>query len=422
MQGVARDSASARREWREGWPLVIASTGGMSVGPIMTYSMGLFVASLEAEMGWTRAMIMSGLTINGIMGVIFAAGAGLLVDRFGPRVIAVPGIAIFCIFFALLSTTTNSIVHWWILWSGISIGAVMLKPMIWTYAVVSRFDSARGLALALTLSGSAITGTVAPFLADHFIQTLGWRQAYVALAAVYCIIVLPLVILCFRSARELGDRKGAGAKASRGAALTGLSIREGLSSLVYWRITLGTFMILIVIIGCVVHLVPILTELGLDRSHAVAAAGLLGGTAFGGRLLSGYLLDRIDARLLGGIAFLVPAFVCALLLTAGTQASVALAFATVALLGLCTGAELEVSSYLSSKHFGLRSFGTLFGIIAGLIALANGVGPALAGLAFDTFQSYDVALSAGIGLSVLASLLIFTLPPYPPSFGAAVPE
>ena len=55
-------------EWREGWTLVLASLAGMSLGALMTYTTGLFVAPLEAELGWSRSTIMSGLTVNAVMG------------------------------------------------------------------------------------------------------------------------------------------------------------------------------------------------------------------------------------------------------------------------------------------------------------------------------------------------------------------
>ena len=84
--------------------------------------------------------------------------------------------------------------------------------------------------------------------------------------------------------------------------------------------------------------------------------------------------------------------------------------------GVCTGAELEMSSFLASKHFGLRNFGTLFGIITGLIALASGVAPALAGLVYDLQGSYRTALIGGAVLATIASALIFSLPRYPAEF------
>lgn len=412
-------AAGARREWAIGWPVVLASAAGMSIAPVGTYTMGMFVAPLEAEFGWSRAFIATGLTVNAVIGVVFAAGVGALIDRMGPRRIAIPGIVIFCLCFGLLSTATSSYVYWWTLWLGISIGALMLKPTVWTWAVVSRFREARGLALALALSGTAITAIVSPFLADYFIQNHGWRMAYAGLAAMYCAVMLPLVLLFFYGATDLKRTAGTSAAAEKAAPPPGLSVRQAFTSAVYWRIALGTFLVILTITGGVVHLVPILTHGGLDRGSAVAAAGAMGIAAFCGRLMAGVLLDRLNAKIVGGIAFLLPAGVALALIAFTGDAPMAIAIAL--LMGLCTGAEIEVASYLSSKHFGLRNFGTLFGLIAGLMSLAAGTAPALAGYAFDLHGSYDLALMVAMGLSIAAGLLIFSLPAYPRDFEEPVP-
>jgi len=404
-------------EWREGWTLVLASLAGMSLGALMTYTTGLFVAPLEAELGWSRSTIMSGLTVNAVMGGVLAPFMGAMIDRFGPRKIAIPGVLVFCAAFALLSTATLSPIHWWGLWFFIGLGALMLKPTIWTYAIVSRFDQARGLALALALSGAAVTGMLGPVLAHHFIESFGWRWAYVALGATYAAIVLPLLLLFFYSGFEL-SRGGARAKDAAAApaakALPGLDIKNALSAPVFWKIAIATMLVMFPIIGSIVHLVPALTDAGLARSGAVAAASVLGGTAIGGRLVAGLLLDRMNARLLAGIAFMLPAPACLLLL--GFDGDLVMAIVIAVMFGVCTGAELEMSSYLASKHFGLRNFGTLFGIVAGLMAIASGLAPALAGLAYDLRGSYQTALIGGAVLAVIAGVLIFSLPRHPAEF------
>lgn len=417
MAGLVSDRGAARQEWKDGWPLVLASAAGMSIAPITTYTMGMFVAPLEAEFGWSRAFIATGLTVNAVIGVIFAAFVGALIDKFGPRRIAIPGLVIFCLSLSLLSTATSSAIYWWTLWLGMAIGSLMLKPTVWTWAVVSRFREARGLALALALSGTAVTAIVSPFFADYFIRNFGWRWAYAGLAATYAVVMIPLVVMFFYGANDLRRTSGEAATEKPAERPAGLSVKQAFASFTYWKITIGTFLVILTITGGVVHLVPMLQHGGLERSAAVAAAGVMGVAAFCGRLLAGVLLDRVNAKIVGGIAFLMPAAVALALL--GFDGGTAMAIGIAVILGLCTGAEIEVASYLSSKHFGLRNFGALFGVIAGLMSLASGTSPALAGLVFDIYGSYDLALFVAIGLSMAASTLIFALPAYPREFATS---
>lgn len=417
MADPKASAPTAGQEFRAGWPLILASMAGMSFAPITTYTMGLFVGPLEEEHGWSRTMIMSGLTINAALGVVFAPFFGALVDKFGARRIAIPGIVVFFVFFALLSTVTSTQLHWWALWLGIAIGALMLKPTVWSYAVISRFDKARGLALALALSGTAVTGTVAPFIAEYFIQTHGWRAGYIGLAVVYAAVVLPLVLLFFFSKSDLDRTRKVDVSARSAAPLAGLTVRQGLRSASFWKIALGTMLVMVPITGGLVHFVPALTNKGLDRIDAVAAASALGLAAVVGRLTAGVLLDRINAKLIGGVAFFLPALVCATLILFEGDPVMAILIAV--LLGICTGAEIEVSSYLSSKHFGLRNYGTLFGAIAGIMAFVAGVSPVLGGLTFDIYESYDLALIVAGICAAISSVLLFSLPAYPRHFEPA---
>ena len=93
--------------------------------------------------------------------------------------------------------------------------------------------------------------------------------------------------------------------------------------------------------------------------------------------------------------------------------SLPLAIFCALIVGISVGAEMEVASYLSSRYFGMRNFGTLFGIIVGLISLASGVGPLIASHIHDRLGSYDLALTFAVPMSLAASILIFTLGRYP---------
>jgi nitrate/nitrite transporter NarK len=100
------------------------------------------------------------------------------------------------------------------------------------------------------------------------------------------------------------------------------------------------------------------------------------------------------------------------LIAAGDGMPLAVAALVALMFGLSSGAEFEVASYLSSRVFGLRNFGALFGIMVGIIGLASGVGPSLASLSFDRTGSYDLALWIGAPLAFVAALLIATIGSY----------
>jgi MFS family permease len=76
---------------------------------------------------------------------------------------------------------------------------------------------------------------------------------------------------------------------------------------------------------------------------------------------------------------------------------------------LCSGAEFDIAAYLTARYFGMKSYGLLFGIIAGAMSLAMGVGPALYGLAYDHFGAYQPAFYGAIIASLSATILLASL-------------
>jgi MFS family permease len=401
------------REWREGWPLVLAAMAGISTVTLVSYVSGLIIAPLESEFGWSRAEITSGLMINSVLGVVLAPFAGILIDRIGPRRIGVPGLIVFTLAFAALCTVSGSLWHWWALWLGIAIGALMLKPTVWTSAVSSRFDAIRGTALAVALLGTGLTGILAPIIGGLVLNAYGWRAAVVALPVIWLIVAFPLCYLYLFGAQDLARQPG-GPKSANTSDLVGLEWREAMCSRKFIFLALSILLIMPIISGVLVHLIPFFIGSGLDPLEAAALSSVIGVANMVGRLSTGFLLDRFSGTLVSGVAFALPAVLMVALL--GFDGSIAMAVLCAALLGLSAGAELDIAAYLTSRHFGVKSFGVLFGTLAGIMALAMGIGPFLLGTVYDRFGDYDLAFQIALPMALLASVLVASLGRYDPRF------
>lgn len=399
---------SKRDEWREGWPLVLASAGGMAFYALAISSMGIFVIPLESSLGWSRALITSGLTVSAFVALFLAGPVGMLIDRYGPRRIAIPGVILFSSAFALLGTVSSSPLHWWGLWLLVAICSLMIKATVWSAAIGSRFDRSIGLALALALSGSGLSGLAAPILGNWLIQSYGWRFAYPGLSGLYLLIVLPLLVLFFFSA---SDRERTGQSPVRLAQADVASRKaaagDAFRSVTFWKLALASFFVIIPATSLSVHFVPMLTGGGLSPALAALAAGAIGSATFVGRIISGTLLDRVNARVLGGTLMLMPGLVAIGFLNLPLDVPTAVILAV--MLGFSTGAELEVSAYLSTRYFGMERFGTLFGVIVGLMIFASGISPPLFGYVYDLTASYDGALVPAALSSLIAGMLIYSL-------------
>ena len=415
MDSVQSAKPTARQEWRSNWRVVMAGSLGFALSTVTVYSLGPFIAPLEAEFGWSRAQITSGMTIYSIVGILLAPLVGIAIDRFGPRRIAIIAILLYWVSFSALSLAIASIWFWLVLWCILSAASAPMKPTTWTAGVSSVFDAGRGLAISVMLCGAALGSSLTPVLSTWLIDTYGWRFAYVALMTGFVMIVFPIVYFFFTSATDRVRIQAGGASAEQQtasrAALTGLDWREGMLSWKFARLAAAALFTTLVIISFVSNLIPIFSASGISRAQSAGIAGLVGLSTIFGRLIGGYLLDRINGSIVGGVSLLIPVISAALVLA--YPGSVTAATFAVLILGFSLGAELDCVAYLTTRHFGLRNFGTIFGVISGILAFASGFGPFFVNLAYDLTGSYTVALQAYIPLSLVASALFFSLGRYP---------
>lgn len=411
---MSHHSTAARTEWRTFGVLPLVAALGYSNSVLHLYSIGTFIEPLQQEFGWSRATATVGVSIVNLAVAIFCAPIGILVDRIGPRVIAVIGAVLVPLAYALLSTASGSYANWIALWSLVALGSLWVQSPIWTSAVATRFEASRGLAFAVTLSGASMGAALFPVVASRLIDSFGWRAGFLGLGCAWAVLVVPLVFLFFRGART--HERNRPADVSRpGAIIEGLSVREGLRLPAFYKLLLAGAAFAFTTIGIVVHFVPVLTDRGAEPLAAAGIASLVGICAIIGRLGTGLLLDRFPGQFVGASIFALGVAACALLLLLGHAPAAQTAAA--AMIGLTLGAEVDVIAYLGARHFGLRSFGVLFGGLVSALALGAALGPLAAGLTFDVHGTYEPFIIGAIVLMTVSSGALASLGP--PRFAAA---
>lgn len=409
------DQVTARREWAAGWPVVIASMAGFSLSATFTFSFGAFIAPLEAEFGWSRAEISLGLTVITLTGGLLSPAIGILVDRWGPRRLGVPGCLAFAAFFGILGLTTDNIWVWWLLWFLMAFVFIAIKPLIWTTAVASTFEKQRGLALALALCGNGLASTFAPSLATWAIASYGWRMAFPIIGWAVGLCVFPILYFWLHSGADKARGRGKSKVSSAAPAIVGLPAREAFRTLQFTKLALAAFLFTVAAIGIVPNLIPILSSFDISRTQAALIAGAAGLASIAGRLVTGVLLDRVNPNIVAGVVVLLPIASCLLLLA--VPGSIPVAFLAAIIIGVSLGSEVDVIAFMTARLFGTVAYGTIFGVISGLWAIATGFGPTLVNLSYDITGGYELALEAVIPLFAVTSLLLFTLG-QPPRFEA----
>lgn len=413
---TAETRMRARAEWRQYWPMVIAASVAFAFTSVMTAAAGLFMEPLGKEFGWSRALLSSGTTIAAASTFLFSPMFGLFIDRIGTRRLALPGLALMAVTIASLSLLDGTKVMWFAIWSVYAIAALATKSTVWTAAVASAFEAGRGLAMGLVLSGSALAQAITPPLANWLIATQGWRMAFVWLGLGWGALALFLCLFWLRDGYDASRKaRAANPGVENGKSLMsgapGLTIPQAWRSAALWRIAMSTFVIMFVTIALVVHQIPILQSIGVDRNTASIYAGIAGLAGVAGKLVTGWLLDRFAARWVGGLTLAATSLTFILLLL--PYPSTAIIFIAMLVNGYAAGTKLQIAGYLTSAYCGMKNFGLIFGTMASLIAAGSGLGPLFAGILFDMQGDYSVYLWVGLVGTLLSAWLIFGLGAYP---------
>lgn len=329
---------TALGEWKRHWTLVVAAAFGCSSTGLSLYSTSAFMEPVTDEFGWSRTAFSAGTTILNLGAALSAVLIGTMIDRRGPRLTGICGLLFYCATIALIGTTTGSTANWLFLWFLAGIGAAWVQPTVWTSAVSSQFDASRGLAIALTISGSGIAAAILPVLSTWLIDTFGWRKAFAGIGVIWTLAVLPVLLLFFRGRYDPSKRPRPQAVANTGADLPGLTMAEGLRSATFYKMLIAAMLFVFAAIAIIVHMIPILHDRGLGRITAAAIAGIIGIASILGRFVAGSLIDRYRADRIARIAFMLPSLSALLLLFSEDITLLAVAAGLVGLSGLCRAA------------------------------------------------------------------------------------
>ena len=404
MATAAGQAATARDEWRSYWPVVLAAFLGSALNATPSYMSGVFMAPVLASTGWSRTFYFSGPSITGLFVAVLAPFVGRLIDRFGPRAIALPGIVLYTGTIAALALLSGPAWQWWLLWGAIGLFGTMIVTSLWTGAIQRCFEQSRGIAISLALAGSGLSAAVLPFGGDRLITAFGWRASFAIIGGGFLLIVLPAAFMALRGKAAAGS--------ATSARLAGTGVLEALRSGLFVRLALAALITFASLTGVIFHFVPIGRWGGLGAEAAAGAAGFIGVGSVTGKMIAGTLLDRIRGSWVGVGAVAGLAVASGLLILMGDR-FVAVAFAAW-LVGSCLGAELSIFAYVSARYWGMRSYATLFGALLSAIAGASAIGPLIAARVYDSSHDYMPFLVWLVLPSLAIAFLLFaTLPPYP---------
>lgn len=402
------------RRFFYGWVIVAAAALGIacSFSVLVVSLTGIFVAPLKAELGWSSSQIFLGPTVAGLSVLISAPLTGALSDRFGVRRIVLISFVIEVLLLASFKFMGGSIVGYWVRYGALAILCMGTTQVVFSRMIAAWFNRRLGLALGIAFAGTGIGGAIWSLAAQKLIEAYGWRNAYVGVAALIGCIGLPILFALLRdSPASMGLLSDA--TTTNKTLQPGLSLGAAASTPHYWLMILVFMLMGLSLQGVQLHFVPLFTSRGFTAQAAAGAQALSLTAMVLGRLLSGYLLDRVFGARVAQMFLLAPILgIAALALGVSGEWAVLSAMGV----GLALGGESDVVAYLVRRYFGLQHYSRIYGTLFAAVGVGTAMGPVMtAWFLADMGGSYEVVLWAHVGLLSLASMLLFGLRRYNPS-------
>jgi MFS family permease len=309
----------------------------------------------------------------------------------------------------------------------VAAGSAALGPVSSNTAVARWFVRGRGRAFGLSTAGISMGGVVFVPLTQFLIDHVGWRGAFVGIAAIVVLVGIPPIALWMRrSPEEMGLRPDGDApheKLDIGAIEAeierSVTAADAVRSLNFWLIAAAFALTISGLSAILLHQIPYLIDQGMDPTLASWILGGTAGVGVVGKLGFGALLDRFDERRVILFCFGLQAVGIALLFFAAKPWMLCL---YVLVYGYSMGGNATLQATILGRVFGRLHYGSIAGRMSPIIVSFQSAGVPLVGWLHDRTGGYTVAFTTVIVTTIIAAACIanvrFSIDPHPSRAGA----
>ncbi len=370
---------------------------------------GVFFNPLLTEFGSTRAAISVANSLAFFTTGCAAILMGSLSDRFGPRVV----LTTCTVFFGvghLLASQASALWQMYLFFIVIGIG-LSASDVVLLSIVVRWFIKRRGVMSGIMKVGTGMGMMAMPLVASVLISTFDWRNSYRILGALALVAAIPLAQLVRRDPHEMGllpDGERHPDVESPVLVEEGLSFGEAIHTRQLWMICGFYMTLLFCTVSVMTHIVPHAVDLGISQTIAAGIISTIGGTSMPGRLVMGFVGDRIGHKGAMVVCFFILVAVLSWLQVAR---ELWMLYLFAAIYGFNHGGFFALISPMVAGLFGTRSQGLLLGIVIFSGTIGGSIGSVLVGYIFDITGSYQLAFLILLVLAIVGLVLTTLIRP-----------
>ncbi len=415
MMQLMKRAGNGREPFFYGWVIVavMAATGAVSMG-MGSLNFGLFIKPMGDELGIGRAAFGWAQTARQGASSATSPLIGWLLDRYGSRVmLPVAALATGGALIGLAYVTSA----WHLVVLFVVMGLVGMSgpgALVTTVPVLKWFVRNRGKAVAYVGLGIPVGALLFIPLTQVLINEIGWRGAWIVLAIIGLVVIIPLgAIFVRRQPEDVGmlpdggapvEESGEGGSSARQAVEeVSWTVREAVRTTTLWRLVIVFSMVQLATGTVALHRIAAFMDRGMDPTLISFATAFDAVAAGGSTFLFGMLVKWVPARFLGAFGFSMLAGASVLTIYA---TNLPIMFVSMWIFGMGIGGMMFLNNFIWADYFGRGSVGGIRGLANPINLVIGGIGAPAAGYVRDWTGSYDPAWWVGVGLMSAAALLI----------------
>jgi sugar phosphate permease len=380
----------------------VGATGFLSLFSIVGiafYGLPFFYDFWLEDFGWSRAVVTSGNAVGKIILALFAFLTGWIVDRLGPRRVMLVGIVLGGLALIGLSRMA-SLWHFYFFYFLNALAYMSAGPLPNQVLISRWFDRARGKAMGIAYIGIGVGGMLVPIIANFLNQSFGWHNAIMILG--FMIVAIPLPLIWF--IKDQPETRIISSMPEEGK----IPFKTILKKRNVYLLMIGSMLSIAAVAGTTQNLKLFFTfDLDYTQSQSARIMSLVLASSIVGRLLMGWLADRLPKKYVMILIFTLVSCSIPLLFTAKTPGMIYVFAFT---FGIALGGDYMIIPLMAAELFGVRILGKVMGIVISADVVGEALSPVLVGWLRDRSDSYTTAFLALVILAILGVIAISLLP------------